>query len=63
MNAKSCSLKFLQNFWYPVQTHRNRITLTQELSNGNKITDVKLTLKGSTEFVNEVVIKLRVNSL
>ena len=55
MNAKSYSLKFLQTFWYPVQTHGNRITLFNELSNGNKVTDVQLTLKGSTGFVNEVV--------
>ena len=55
MNAKSYSLKFLQNFWYPVQTHRHRITLFHELSNRNKITDVQLTLKGSSGFVKEVV--------
>ena len=55
MNAKSYSLKFLQNFWYPVQTHKNRITLFNELPNAYKITDVQLTLKGSTGFINEVV--------
>ena len=55
MNAKSYNLKFLQKFWYPVKTHGNRITLFHELSNGNKITDVQLTLTGSTGFVNEVV--------
>ena len=56
MNAKSYSLKFLLNFWYPVQAHRNRITLFHELSNGNKITDVQLTLKGSTGFVNKAPV-------
>ena len=55
MNAKSYNLKFLQNFWYPVKTLGNRITLFHELSNGNKITDVQLTLKARTAFVNEVV--------
>ena len=55
MDDKSYSLNVPTKFWYPVQTHRNRITLFLELCNGNKITDVQLTLKGSIGFINEVV--------